>query len=198
VTFGPFPFRLLTQQAHPSASSRDHAACTSSSWPRRRGADRRQGPAAHRLVEVRTRDGARQAHHPPPGRHGVVRRRAAPPPDERPGGAEQRQLPPRPGQGGQGPPGAGAQRLRAPPIFIERGRPRDCVSNRAFLSRRAGPNGGHHEPLTTSGVDQMIRNMWGNSGFARTSTTSVHRMRTRPCCGRTAKRRTVVGTGGSR
>jgi integrase/recombinase XerD len=48
------------------------------------------------------------------------------------------------------------RRLR---IYIERTRPIDAVSNRVFLSRRRRPNGGDYEPLTTSGVDQMIRNV---------------------------------------
>jgi integrase/recombinase XerD len=56
------------------------------------------------------------------------------------------------------------RRLR---IFIERGRPRDAVSNRVFLSRRRRPNGGDYEPLTTSGVDQMIRNVGESAGIAK-------------------------------
>src|SRR3984893_9935624 len=45
------------------------------------------------------------------------------------------------------------RRLR---IYIERGRPRDAVSSRIFLSHRRRPNG-DYQPLTTSGVDQMVR-----------------------------------------
>jgi site-specific recombinase XerD len=48
------------------------------------------------------------------------------------------------------------RRLR---IYIERGRPEDAVSNRVFLSHRRRPNGGDYEPLTRSGLDQMIRNL---------------------------------------
>jgi site-specific recombinase XerD len=48
------------------------------------------------------------------------------------------------------------RRLR---IYVERGRPRDAVSNRVFLSHRRRPNGGDYEPLTRSGLDQMIRNL---------------------------------------
>src|SRR6266700_3490128 len=56
------------------------------------------------------------------------------------------------------------RRLR---IYIERGRPRDAVSNRVFLSRRRRPNGGDYEPLTTSGVDQMIRNVAEMAGITK-------------------------------
>jgi integrase/recombinase XerD len=56
------------------------------------------------------------------------------------------------------------RRLR---IFIERGRPRDAVSNRVFLSRRRRPNGGDYEPLSTSGVDQMIRNVAAMAGISK-------------------------------
>jgi integrase/recombinase XerD len=48
------------------------------------------------------------------------------------------------------------RRLR---IYIERGRPRDAVSNQVFLSHRRRPNGGDYEPLTRSSLDQMIRNL---------------------------------------
>ena len=46
------------------------------------------------------------------------------------------------------------QRLR---IYLERDRPKDAVNCRMFLSRRRRPTGGDYEPLTTSGVDRMIR-----------------------------------------
>jgi integrase/recombinase XerD len=52
-------------------------------------------------------------------------------------------------------------------IYLERGRPRDAVSNRIFLSRRRRPNGGDYEPLTTSGVDQMIRNVGELAGVGK-------------------------------
>jgi len=56
------------------------------------------------------------------------------------------------------------RRLR---VYIERGRPRDAVSNRVFLSHRRPPNGGDYEPLTTSGVDQMIRNVAETAGITK-------------------------------
>jgi integrase/recombinase XerD len=56
------------------------------------------------------------------------------------------------------------RRLR---IYIERGRPKDAVSSRVFLSHRRRPNGGDYEPLTTSGVDQMIRNVAETAGIAK-------------------------------
>ena len=40
--------------------------------------------------------------------------------------------------------------------FIERGRPRDALSDRIFLSRRRG-GGGDYEPLAKAGVEQMLR-----------------------------------------
>jgi integrase/recombinase XerD len=56
------------------------------------------------------------------------------------------------------------RRLR---VYIERGRPRDAVSARVFLSRRRRPNGGDYEPLTTSGVDQMVRNVAESAGITK-------------------------------
>ena len=56
------------------------------------------------------------------------------------------------------------RRLR---VYIERGRPKDAVSNRVFLSHRRRPNGGDHEPLTTSGVDQMVRNVGALAGISK-------------------------------
>jgi site-specific recombinase XerD len=56
------------------------------------------------------------------------------------------------------------RRLR---IYIERGRPKDAVSTRVFLSHRRRPHGGDYEPLTTSGVDQMIRNTAEKAGIAK-------------------------------
>jgi site-specific recombinase XerD len=56
------------------------------------------------------------------------------------------------------------RRLR---VYIERGRPKDAVSNRVFLSHRRRPNGGDYEPLTTSGVDQMVRNVGALAGISK-------------------------------
>lgn len=47
------------------------------------------------------------------------------------------------------------RRLR---VYVERGRPRDAISTRIFLSHRRGQDG-DYAPLTTSGVDQMLRNL---------------------------------------
>ncbi len=47
----------------------------------------------------------------------------------------------------------------------ERGRPKDAVSSRVFLSHRRRPNGGDYEPLTTWGVDQLIRNVAESTGI---------------------------------
>lgn len=55
------------------------------------------------------------------------------------------------------------RRLR---IFIERGRPRDASSNRIFFSHRRRPSG-EAEPLTISGVDQMIRNVAESAGITK-------------------------------
>jgi integrase/recombinase XerD len=55
------------------------------------------------------------------------------------------------------------RRLR---IYAERGRPRDVVSSRIFLSHRRRPNG-DYQPLTTSGVDQMIRNLAEMAGIKK-------------------------------
>ncbi len=56
------------------------------------------------------------------------------------------------------------RRLR---VYIERGRPKDAVSTRIFLSHRRRPSGGDYEPLTTSGVDQMVRNVAETAGIAK-------------------------------
>jgi integrase/recombinase XerD len=56
------------------------------------------------------------------------------------------------------------RRLR---LYVERGRPKDAVSSRIFLSHRRRPNGGDYEPLTTSGVDQMIRNVATMAGIPK-------------------------------
>jgi integrase/recombinase XerD len=56
------------------------------------------------------------------------------------------------------------RRLR---VYIECGRPKDAVSNRVFLSHRRRPNGGDYEPLTTSGVDQLVRNVAESAGITK-------------------------------
>jgi site-specific recombinase XerD len=56
------------------------------------------------------------------------------------------------------------RRLR---VYIERGRPKDAVSNRVFLSHGRRPNGGDYEPLTTSGVDQLVRNAAEPAGITK-------------------------------
>lgn len=43
-------------------------------------------------------------------------------------------------------------------VYIERKRPRESASDRLFLSLKRRP-GGDYAPLTTSGVDQLIRNL---------------------------------------
>jgi site-specific recombinase XerD len=48
-----------------------------------------------------------------------------------------------------------------------RRRPKDAVSTRVFLSHRRRPNGGDYKPLTTSGVDQMIRNVAAMAGITK-------------------------------
>lgn len=42
--------------------------------------------------------------------------------------------------------------------YAERGRPEDTASDKLFIALRRRP-GGDYEPLTTSGVDQLIRNL---------------------------------------
>ncbi len=55
------------------------------------------------------------------------------------------------------------RRLR---IFAERGRPRDAGSTRLFISHRRRP-GGEYQPLTTSGVDQMLRHLAEEAGITK-------------------------------
>ena len=61
----------------------------------------------------------------------------------------------------------------------ERGRPRDTTSDRVFLGLRRGRSG-DHEPLTRSGIDQLIRLLGEEAGLEKRST--------RTCSG-TASRR---------
>jgi site-specific recombinase XerD len=49
---------------------------------------------------------------------------------------------------------------------IERGRPRDTTSDRVGLGLRRGRSG-DHEPLTRSGVDQLIRLLGEEAGLAK-------------------------------
>ena len=58
----------------------------------------------------------------------------------------------------------GFRRLR---VYIVRGRPKDAVSNRVFLFHRRRPTGGDYEPLTTYGVDQLIRNVAESAGITK-------------------------------
>jgi integrase/recombinase XerD len=55
------------------------------------------------------------------------------------------------------------RRLR---VYVERARPRDAGSTRIFLSHRRRPDG-EYGPLTTSGVDQMIRNLAVAAGISK-------------------------------
>ena len=50
--------------------------------------------------------------------------------------------------------------------FAERGRPRDAGSERIFLARRRSP-GGDYEPVTKSGVEQMLRLAARKAGIRR-------------------------------
>jgi integrase len=68
-----------------------------------------------------------------------------------------------PSQGG----GAKGDRSRLVPVpriwrrlqrYIERGRPKDTNSDRIFLAARRDRRTGDYEPLTKSGVEQMVRN----------------------------------------
>jgi site-specific recombinase XerD len=43
--------------------------------------------------------------------------------------------------------------------YVERGRPRDAASDRIFLSQRRDRRTGDYEPLTNSGVEQLLRNL---------------------------------------
>ena len=51
-------------------------------------------------------------------------------------------------------------------LYIERKRPRDTASERIFLSLKRRP-GGDYAPLTTSGVDQLIRNLAQQAGIQK-------------------------------
>ncbi|MGH7883455.1 MAG: tyrosine-type recombinase/integrase, partial [Candidatus Dormibacteraceae bacterium] len=51
-------------------------------------------------------------------------------------------------------------------IYAERGRPRDAVSAKIFLSLRRRPNG-DYQPLTISGIDQMVRGLGDSAGIER-------------------------------
>jgi site-specific recombinase XerD len=50
--------------------------------------------------------------------------------------------------------------------YIERGRPRGTSSDRVFLSLRRGRHG-DHEPLTRSGVDQLVRLLGEEAGLEK-------------------------------
>ncbi len=51
-------------------------------------------------------------------------------------------------------------------VFMDRGRPTEAVSSRVFISHRRRPNG-DYQPLTTSGVDQMIRHLATGAGISK-------------------------------
>jgi site-specific recombinase XerD len=53
--------------------------------------------------------------------------------------------------------------------YAERGRPKDATSDRLFvaLKRRPESLGGAYEPLTESGVQQLVRNLAGTAGIER-------------------------------
>jgi integrase/recombinase XerD len=50
--------------------------------------------------------------------------------------------------------------------YAERGRPRGTTSERVFVSLRRGRHG-DHEPLTRSGVDQLIRLLGEEAGLEK-------------------------------
>jgi integrase/recombinase XerD len=50
--------------------------------------------------------------------------------------------------------------------YIERSRPADANTDRVFVSRRRSPNGGY-EPITESGVQQMIRDVAERAGIRK-------------------------------
>ena len=51
--------------------------------------------------------------------------------------------------------------------YVEKSRPKDTVSDRIFLSQRRDRRTGDHEPLTNSGVEQLVRNLGESSGLGR-------------------------------
>ena len=55
------------------------------------------------------------------------------------------------------------RRLR---VYLERGRQRDTLSSRIFLAHRRRADG-DYSPLTTSSVDQMIRNLAVSAGITK-------------------------------
>src|SRR5215472_12845609 len=59
--------------------------------------------------------------------------------------------------------------------YVERGRPKDANSDRIFLSARRDRRTGDYEPLTKSGVEQMVRNVAELAGI--TKRTYPHMLR---------------------
>jgi len=59
--------------------------------------------------------------------------------------------------------------------YVERGRPKDANSDRIFLSARRDRRTGDYEPLTKSGVEQMVRNVAESAGV--TKRTYPHMLR---------------------
>lgn len=51
--------------------------------------------------------------------------------------------------------------------YIERVRPRDAAGDRLFLSRRRSPRTGEFEPLTESGVQQLVRDLAEQAGIKK-------------------------------
>lgn len=51
--------------------------------------------------------------------------------------------------------------------YVEKSRPKDTVSDRIFLSQRRGRRTGDYEPLTNSGVEQLVRSLAESSGIGK-------------------------------
>ncbi|HEX6350093.1 MAG TPA: tyrosine-type recombinase/integrase, partial [Candidatus Dormibacteraeota bacterium] len=51
--------------------------------------------------------------------------------------------------------------------YAERGRPRDAATDRLFLALKRRPGGADYEPLTSSGVEQLIRNLGATAGLSK-------------------------------
>jgi site-specific recombinase XerD len=51
--------------------------------------------------------------------------------------------------------------------FATKGRPEDASSSRIFLGNRRSARTGNHEPLSSSGVDQLIRDLAVTAGITK-------------------------------
>lgn len=51
--------------------------------------------------------------------------------------------------------------------YIARGRPAEAANDRIFVGRRRDPRTGNYEPLTLSGLEQLIRNLAREAGITR-------------------------------